>query len=148
MEEKYYDVECKCGHVGKKKYIPIHFAVKATNQNEAIQKAIWIPRVRHHRTDDILSSRAIDFNEFIWIRYINQNDPYLRCKSAEDVANVEGLADRIQRDTTNRVKRGAKKTSATQKACYYQKRDKEMGKYEREYFHELCFLTEEDDSVV
>ena len=44
LENKYYSVKCKCGHVGANRfYIPIEFGVIASSKKEAAEKDISLP---------------------------------------------------------------------------------------------------------
>lgn len=73
---KYYDVEAKCGHVGRNNYIIKHFFVSAENGKEAAYKTRLLPRVKHHHKDAIRSVTEIDYNEFVKGLDRNNLDPY------------------------------------------------------------------------
>ena len=77
--KKYYEVIAKCGHVGRKKYIPVKFAVVAESGKEAAKKVRQFPRVKHNHKDAILDVRCITVEEFLEIKESNANDPYLKC---------------------------------------------------------------------
>ena len=80
----YYLVSCKCGHVGRDKYIPIDFAVIAENGEEAAYIARYIPRVKHDHKDAILDCRRVDYESYVKQVAINNVDPYLLCKSKHE----------------------------------------------------------------
>lgn len=95
---RYFAVETKCGHVGKDKCIYVWFAVKAESAKEAATKAREYKRVKHHHKDAIREVREISFKEFIELRLLNKNDPYLRCKNVQQQRKVVGLEERIEED--------------------------------------------------
>ena len=96
IENKYYKVLCKCGHVGKKKYVPILFAVYANSKKEAAKLARYIPRVKHGHKDAILSVDEILLDEYLEISEKNLNDPYLKCKSRyEQKIKCNNLSERM-----------------------------------------------------
>lgn len=84
MENKYYAVTTKCGHVGKGKFYIVTFAVKALTKKEAAEKARWIPRVKHHCSDVILDIKEISYDAYELLREENNNNPYLRCNNPQD----------------------------------------------------------------
>ncbi len=77
----YYLVLCKCGHVGKNMYMPIWFPIEANSGKEAAAIARMMPRCKHDHKDAILNCVKVDYEEFEYQRNINNNDPYLLCKS-------------------------------------------------------------------
>ena len=76
-EKNYYKVICKCGHVGRKNYVPIQFAIIAENGKEAAKIARQLPRVKHNHKDAILKVEKIDLKQFLEIKEINDSDQYL-----------------------------------------------------------------------
>lgn len=80
----YYAVGCKCGHVGKGKFIPIIFGIKATSGEEASLLARDMPRVKHDSQDAILFCINIDEEQYRSIRIINKCDPYLIAKNGQE----------------------------------------------------------------
>lgn len=81
---KYYAVKTKCGHVGRKYYLPITFGVKAINAKEAARIARDISRVKHHHKDAILDVNEISYEEYVKIRKNNTEDTYLKVSSKQD----------------------------------------------------------------
>ena len=53
--KNYYEVLAKCGHVGKKHYVPVKFAVIAEDGKEAAKMVRYFPRVKHNHKDAILN---------------------------------------------------------------------------------------------
>ena len=113
-----YEVACKCGHVGRKHYIPIHYPIKAQSGKEAASKAREYPRVKHDRKDAILSVCKIDQRRFSELREINNRDPYLHCTCIQD-QNLIDLSDRLldEKETVYRMVR----KDESNKDFYYKK---------------------------
>lgn len=102
METKnYYEVIAKCGHVGKKHYLPVKFAVIAENGKEAAKIVRQFPRVKHDHKDAILNVNKIDYERFQEIIEINHNDPYLKCQSRQKQKLVDNLEERLKNDLHN-----------------------------------------------
>ena len=99
--EKYFMVIAKCGHVGKKNYIPVKFAVIAESGKEAAKKVRQFPRVKHDHKDAILDVRCITLEEFLEIKEINDNDPYLKCHSRQEQNLIVNLDERMVADLHN-----------------------------------------------
>lgn len=97
----YYAVIAKCGHIGKKQYIPIKFAVIADNGKQAAKKVRNFPRVKHNHKNAILSVTKINFDEFIQINKKNDEDLYLKCHSKQEQSLIENLEERIEIDYYN-----------------------------------------------
>lgn len=107
----FFEVVCRCGHVGNGKYVLKPFAVIADSAKTAARIARDIPRVKHHNKHAIESVVEIDADRFNEICYQNSMDPYFRCrnkkeqKSACDLeiliddrfTNVEDASDSISR---------------------------------------------------
>ena len=116
---RYYIVTCKCGHVGRNKYIPIDFAVKADSASDAAARARQLPRVKHDHKDAILSVREVDLFDFSESAWINGFDPYLICTSRrEQIGAYDGIyhrvleeeiPDRCRKDTPNKPVYAGKK---------------------------------------
>ena len=89
-QENYYAVTCKCGHTGKRNsYTPITFGVKARNLYQAESIARQIPRVQHCKSTAILASRVVGKERFKSIIALNDQNPYLRCRSESDQAGIK-----------------------------------------------------------
>ncbi len=71
----YYKVVAKCGHVGRGRYIPIPFYVKANSASEAANYVKGFPRVKAMR-DNIISVDEITSEEYKAGREENRNNPY------------------------------------------------------------------------
>ena len=57
--KNFYKITAKCGHVGKKNYIPIKFAVCAEDGKEAAKKVRNFARVKDNHKDAILDVKSI-----------------------------------------------------------------------------------------
>ena len=85
---KYYSVTAKCGHVGRKYYIPIEFATVADSGKEAAAKIRSIPHVKHHHKDAIIAVKEINYKQYLDLVKTNRYDPYLHCKNKQEQALV------------------------------------------------------------
>ena len=115
--KKYYEVIAKCGHVGRKNYIPVKFAVIAESGKEAAKKVRQFPRVKHDHKDAILDVRCITLEEFLEIKEINENDPYLKCHSRQEQNLIINLAERMVTDFHN-VKKAFDKQARKDRVAY------------------------------
>ena len=97
-EYKYYRVVAKCGHVGRKHYVPISFAVVARNGKEASKQARDYARVKHHHKDAILSCTEVSYDLYKEIKNNNDNDPYLHCKNKKEQKAIEFFDQRIEEE--------------------------------------------------
>ena len=99
--KKYFMVIAKCGHVGKKHYIPVKFAVIAESGKEAAKKVREFPRVKHNHKDAILDVKCVTLEEFLEIKEMNNNDPYLVCHSKHEQNQINNLLERMVIDLHN-----------------------------------------------
>ena len=116
-QTNYYLVTTMCGHVGKKQYIPINFAIEAETPMEAMEKARRIPRVKHDRKDTILAIKPISYEAYLEQRKGNRNDPYLRARSEEDIKAIPGLKKRIRKYGEGKFSR----TGQSKRRAYWQR---------------------------
>ena len=101
MNKNYYEVIAKCGHVGKKYYVPIKFAVIAENGKEAAKLVRQFPRVKHNHKDAILNVNKIDYERYLEIFEMNKNDPYLKCHSRKEQNLINNFSERLEDDLHN-----------------------------------------------
>ena len=104
LNKNYYKVICKCGHVGRKHYVPIQFAIIAKNGKEAAKRGRYLPRVKHQHKDAILNVIKINYEDYLMLKEINNNDPYLKCKNIQQQNKTCDLTDRLMIDEQNMVK--------------------------------------------
>ena len=81
---EHYAVTAQFGHVGRGKYIPKTIPVYAENGREAAEKVRWMPRVKHHRKDAILSVKKITREEYLDLKEKNKKDPYFKVDSKQE----------------------------------------------------------------
>ena len=79
-----YEVQAKCGHVGKHRYTIKAFAVLAENGSKAAETVRKLPRVKHDCKDAILDVMQIDTARFNEIWFDHMTDPYFSCKSIQE----------------------------------------------------------------
>lgn len=96
MENKYFKVTCKCGHVGIKHFVRISFPIIATTGKGAADIARYIPRVKHDHKDAILDCKEISFEQYKELQQINQNDPYLHCENKQEQQMIEDFSERLE----------------------------------------------------
>lgn len=103
---RYFIVTAKCGHVGKGRYIPIPFAIRARSAAEAASITRRMPRVKHHHKDAILSVEEVTIFDYSELRWINHYDPYLQCASKrEQQQEFDAIYFRILEDDTGTQRR-------------------------------------------
>ena len=97
MEQNYYLVEAMCGHVGKRRYIPIKFAIIAENGKEAAKIARNIPRVKHDNKYAILQVEKVNYDTFQNQVNKNKEDQYLNWRDCRycETFNQEDIQERI-----------------------------------------------------
>ena len=126
--KKYFMVIAKCGHVGKKNYIPVKFAVVAESGKEAAKKVRQFPRVKHDHKDAILDVRCITLEEFLEIKEINDNDPYLKSHSRQEQNLIVNLDERMVADLHN-VKQAFDKQTRKDRVAYKLRKFKILEEY-------------------
>lgn len=134
-EKRYYEVEAKCGHVGKRKYINITFGVIARSKKEAAEIARKIPRVKHDYRDAINYVREITQEEFFAIVNKNNDDTFLTCKNIQEqrmycVNLEERIQDRVIDEEDYQEKR-------KNRLEYLKMKRKALSKLER---FDMCYL--------
>lgn len=96
MNQNYYIVTAKCGHVGRNQYIPIDFPIKAESMKMAAETIRYRPRVKHHHKDAILSIIKVDPETFNQAVESNNSDLYLKVTSTTDQKRFcEDLGSRV-----------------------------------------------------
>lgn len=137
--QNYFKVVCKCGHVGRQHYVPVQFAVVAESGKEAARIARDFPRVKHDHKDAILKVEKIDYEQFLEIKVMNDNDQYLHCHSRSEQNASCDLLDRLVEDTHNQ-KIEYKKEDRKDIIAYKLKKYKEITKRNwRAEVYEYCY---------
>ena len=104
---RYYKVLAKCGHVGRHKYILKEFYIEASNGKDAAFKVRYLPRVKHHRKDAILSVEAITEDEYLAGKALQAEDMYFRVHSSTEQRRCGAVDYRLvlsEREATKRQK--------------------------------------------
>ena len=121
---KFYLVTAKCGHVGRKAYVPITFPVKAEDGREAAKKVKAYPRVKRNHKDAILSCKKVNERAYLKQVEINKKDPKLHVSSRQEqkrmVAEIEErmMADNHQNELNKMLKKSSKPNLRFQKQKY------------------------------
>ena len=84
MEQKYYAVTAKCGHVRKSRYVEVTFAIAAESGKEAAKIGRFMPRVKHDHPMAIVNVVKISYEEYLELKENNSNNPYLQCTSRQE----------------------------------------------------------------
>ena len=136
---KYFKVVCKCGHVGRRGYVPIQFPIRAESAKKAAAIARQIPRVKHNHKDAILDVCEIDYELYITMLKLNENNKYLRCSSKQEQKRLCDLENLIVEELHNKtIEYDTEKRK--EKVKYKLKKMKEIKKsYEKEDDYEYCY---------
>lgn len=88
---KYYEVNAKCGHVGRNNYIIKKFYVKAETGEDAAEIVRNKPRVKHHRKDAIQSVTKISEEDYLQgLKEMNE-DMYFQVQSKQQQIKCEAV---------------------------------------------------------
>ena len=85
---KEYAVIVKCGHCGDGYYIPVMFSISAPDIDTAIQCVKTYPKVKRDKKDAVLGAFQITPFESMFIKTLNDRDPYIRAFSTKDDSEV------------------------------------------------------------
>ena len=108
--KKYYKIVAKCGHVGRKNYIEVAFAVMAEDIHEATTITRYIPRVKHHKKDAISSAEEITYEEYLLLRAENDSNPYLKCTSKQQQKMIQDQISPLIRPIVEPVEKRTKRS--------------------------------------
>lgn len=129
-EDKYYIVKAKCGHVGRDRYIPIDFPIRAKSKKDAAAIVRRKARVKKNHKDAVLSVVEVDKKTFDDQQFCNEQDPYLNVRSKHDQNKIMCLISfRLQDDThSKRVITKTKRLSAKYKwrKCLMKTKQKQL----------------------
>ena len=106
MEQKYFAVTAKCGHVRKGKYIEVTFAIVAESGKEAAKIGRTMPRVKHDHPMAILNVVELSEDDYNELYNENRNNPYLQCKNKQEQKEGKSKNNNIYRkmETRKRTK--------------------------------------------
>lgn len=104
---KYYEVEVKCGHVGKNNYIIKKFYVRAESGKDAARFARSLPRVKHHHKDAIRNVIEISYEDYLLGRERNDLDSYFQATNVQEQRLECGTIDEeiIREEETKKYKK-------------------------------------------
>ena len=80
----YYEVEAKCGHVGRNNYILKKFYVYADSGSDAATIVRYLPRVKHHHKDTIRKVIEITYEEYIEGLNSKYDDMYFQVSNSTE----------------------------------------------------------------
>lgn len=95
IKVKNFKVVVKCGHVGKNRYYPGVFVVKALTASEAASKARNLPRVKHEAKHAILDVKEIDYKEVERIFKKREKEIYFHINNAKQRKILNPLIQRL-----------------------------------------------------
>ncbi|AEF80180.1 hypothetical protein [Leadbettera azotonutricia] len=101
----YFLVCCKCGHVGKRRFIPLVFPIRARDRLEADARGRAHPGVKHDNRTAVLWIKAATVEEYRQARIELYKDVYWQCLERGSLL----LADRIVREQQRPKKESSKK---------------------------------------
>lgn len=78
-----FRVIAKFGHVGRNKYYEGTVYVQAQSAKEAALLVRWMPRVKHHHKDAILSVEEVSQQEFCEGQATMNHNPYFACSNIQ-----------------------------------------------------------------
>jgi hypothetical protein len=89
--KKFFLVCCKCGHVGRGKFIPLIFPIYAHNAKDAAAVARHLGSVKHNHRDAILWVREVSKKVYLQKRAELDHDIYWQGARRNDGALVDRL---------------------------------------------------------
>jgi hypothetical protein len=95
--KRYFLVCCKCGHVGRNRYIPLVYPIRADSAREAAARGRQRPGVKHHHPDAILWVSEATSEEYYETAVSLKKDLYWEGARG----NLGFLSDRLKIDTRN-----------------------------------------------
>lgn len=88
-ENKSFAVLARCGHCGNGYYIPILFTVYCNDLKTAIEIVKSLPRVKRDKKDAIMEAFEISRLECLFLKAINDLDPYLKGYFDKDSKEIQ-----------------------------------------------------------
>ncbi|MDR2828915.1 MAG: hypothetical protein LBV51_05795 [Acholeplasmatales bacterium] len=141
MEQKYYKVKAKCGHVGNGKYIIVDFPVIAQSAKEAAEISKNIPRVKHHLKGAVVEVIQISYQDFYSLRIKNNSNSYLLCHNKREQKEMcPDLSSKIMKLNPEVEKKELCKT-------YKIKKQKEICEYLPKHLYDEIYEEEIEEQV-
>ena len=97
-----YEIEVKCGHVGRSNYILKTVPVQAENGKAAAAKARMMPRVKHDHPDAVRQVRVVDAPRYAELVRVHKADPYFQCHSIQEQRNLCPGMELFREDRKNK----------------------------------------------
>lgn len=126
MENKYFKVTCKCGHVGRNHFVRVSFPVIAQSAEGAASMARYFPRVKHDHKYAIIDCVEIAEEEFLALKEQNDKDPYLKCTNLQEQDSIIGFSSRIEDETSLSDKKRRSEFERAEKVSYKIRRQKQF----------------------
>ena len=134
---KYFLVDAMFGHVGKNKYIVKTIAVIKESKKEASNFVRWMPRVKHHRKDAIISVKEVTYDEYLETKIQNNNDNYFKATNIQEQRLLcSDLEENINTFRTNIEEQEFKRKKSKFKMEKNKKINKELNKYVDSYVYQ------------
>lgn len=131
---KYYKVIAKCGHVGKRNYIPIAFAVAAESGKTAAKKVKGYARVKKHLKDNIISVTEVSIEDFNILLELNKSDNYLQSVNKQQQELEENFEQRVVKFISNELTKKEYREKRKSRLIYQIKKENYLfGRGERRY---------------
>lgn len=109
----FFEVQAKCGHVGRNNYIVKNFYIRTDSAKRAAKIIRLAPRVKHHQKDAIVKVREIEHEEYIQGVIRMQEDPYFNVNNSSDqkrlligdIIKEENLEEEMVRQVRYKLKK-------------------------------------------
>ena len=109
----FFEVQAKCGHVGRNNYIVKNFYIRTDSAKRAAKIIRLAPRVKHHQKDAIVKVREIEREEYIQGVIRMQEDPYFNVNNSSDqkrlligdIIKEENLEEEMVRQVRYKLKK-------------------------------------------
>ena len=131
MNELYFKVLAKCGHVGKNFYIEKWFYVRADNGKDAAKVVRNKPRVKHNHKDAIRQVIQIEYDEYINGIKIMKSDMYFKAQNIQEQKLYNCIKEDEVYPEEKPVKRKKDKSVKTRQRLKHELIDREMKKIVR-----------------
>lgn len=97
--KKFFEVQAKCGHVGRGHFFKGTFYINAHSASEAAAVVRNMPRVKHDRKDAIISVNEISKRQFEKGREERSENPYYSCVNVQEQrANIDKISIFIEEE--------------------------------------------------
>ena len=109
----FFEVQAKCGHVGRNNYIVKNFYIRTDSAKKAAKIIRQAPRVKHHQKDAIVKVREIEREEYVQGVIRMQEDPYFNVNNSSDqkrlligdIIKEENLEEEMVRQVRYKLKK-------------------------------------------